>query len=358
MFLLKQLHLEIQSIFWYNSTMSPEPLTSFISRKFPMGKDPTVLRVAQTEAARKGEQVKPNNADSLVENYLGRFRSILERPDQADKDRGITALKRVLMGQLVTKHEDIPDGYWKSYENTLRSRGQAGDYSSLSEEEREKMRQADTAPLLEDQQASIEEWFDYFISEDSADIPDELKYWVFRSLTQLQAFEKTADNPHIEFTRRSKGSLKKYPDLHHEALRLVVDAMLKKFNGEQVDFEYDIEEEDRQRFNGFLKTEKFADLYTWANEMINPIPEHLLPIIDGVWRKYPQGSDSTLLADTLRGKGTGLCIAGKGAAKRYLAEGDLYVYFSNDEQGQPVFPRAAIHATVSNAATKLPKSVV
>lgn len=335
--------LENLDVFCYSPPMSQE-LRAFVSRKFPMGKDPAVQRVAKYEAERKGEQVIPNNADSLVENYLGRFRSILERPNPADKDRGITALKRILLGQLVTKYEDIPDSYWKSYEVTLRSRGQAGDWASLPPDKQAEMRQADTAPLLEDQQASIEEWFDYFVSEDSADIPDELKYWVFRSLTQLQAFEKAADNPHIEFTRRSKGSLKKYPDLNQDALRQVVDAMMKKFNGETVDFEHDIEEEDRTRFNTFLQAEKFGDLYAWETELMNPIPEHLLPITAGEWKKYPQGSDSTVLADTLRGKGTGLCIPGKGAAKRYLETGDLYVYFSNDENGQPTFPRAAIHA--------------
>ena len=47
---------------------------------------------------------------------------------------------------------------------------------------------------------------------------------------------------------------------------------------------------------------------------------------------------------TLKGKGTGLCIAGKGAANEYLKTGDLYIYYSNDEKGNPTFPRIAIHA--------------
>lgn len=335
--------------------MASKPEIQFLHRKYQrLNTEPEVEQAARRTFRRTREALPQAKHEARIANYLNRFAEfkgkLAQAKDDRSRERAIERAKQIILDPYITTYEDIPESYWKSYEATLRSRGQAADWASLPEKEREKMRRADTAPLLEDQRASLEEWFDYFLSPDSDDMPDAIKYWIFRSLTQLQAYEKTEGTQQIEFPRRSKGSLKKFPDLHHEALREVVDAIEKKLAGQKKEFEYDIEPEDQQRFDRFLQTEKFADLYAWANELINPIPEHLLPITDGEWRKYPKGSDSELLASTLRGKGTGLCIAGKGAAKRYINNGDLYVYFSLDEHQQPVFPRAAIHVAVNESS--------
>ncbi|MBI2644905.1 hypothetical protein HYW94_01865 [Candidatus Uhrbacteria bacterium] len=252
--------------------------------------------------------------------------------------------KKKILDNNTTRYEDIPRSYWNSYEqNIIRATGQLGDWQTMNADQQEQWKRMYVETLLVDQRASLEEWLDYFLSNDSGDIPDALKYWAFRSITQLQEYEKEEGETHIKFPRRSKGSVKKFPDLNHDALRYVVEAMMEKFKGERHEFEYDIQPDERAAFEKFLTSEKFADLYAWACEQHNPIPQELLPVTDGEWRAYPKGSNVEMVAQSLRGRGTGLCIAGRGAAKKYLDTGDLFIYYSKDEEGNPLFPRAAIH---------------
>lgn len=334
------------------------PNPDFLHRRYQdLNASPEVKQAARRTTRRTKRELPQRSHEDRIANYLQRLADFRAHVDSVKrpkaKEHGIEHAKDLILDRFITKYEDIPDSYWKSYETNLRAHGQQADWQSMSADQQEQMKRQDTAPLLEDQRASLEEWLDYFLLHDSDDIPDALKYWAFRSLTQLQAFEKEEGSTHIEFNRRSKGSLKKFPDLNHEALRTVTDAIMKKYRGEAVTFEYDIQPEEAATFQRYLQTEKFADLYAWATELMNPIPEHLLPEIRGEWRKYPKGSDSELLAQTLRGKGTGLGIAGKGAAKRYLENGDLYVYYSFDENEQPIFPRAAIHVTSDNKVAEV-----
>ena len=48
------------------------------------------------------------------------------------------------------------------------------------------------------------------------------------------------------------------------------------------------------------------------------------------------------LVESLQGHGTGWCTAGESTAQTQLSNGDFYVYYSYDENGQPKIPRAAI----------------
>jgi len=331
----------------------------FLQKKYPLNTSPEVESAALRTSARTGEDFPSQSAEGAhkrIQNYLDRFEefraSLSEVKNPDVRERGIERFKHLILDKNLTKYQDIPAGYWKAYESNLRNQGLSGDWASLSDEDKEKMRQTDTAPLLEDQKASLEEWIDYFLLEDADDIPPYLKYWVFRSVTGLQEYEKTEDNQKIDYTRRSKGSLKKFPTLQHEALRYVTDAVLEKYHGKTkppID-EYDIQPEEKTEFQKYLEQENFAKLYAWANELINPIPEELLPITAGEWRTFAEHSDIDAAVATLRGKGTGLCIAGKGAARRYLDTGDLHIYYSQDAEGNPVFPRVAIHAKDTQVA--------
>jgi hypothetical protein len=324
--------------------------TEFLHKKFPDLNASRDVQAAALRAKRKtGIEPKPSRSQpgARIEEYLHQLAAFKEAlPDGMEpKSREQReALKKKILDGNTTRYSDIPESYWKSYEqNIIRATGQLGDWQGMNQERQEAWKKKYVEPLLFDQRASLEEWFDYFLSHLSDDIPDTLKYWAFRSITQLQEYEKEEGQTRITFPRRSKGSVKKFPDLNPEALRYVVDALNKKFKGNPHTFENDIQADDRAAFEKFLASEKFADLYAWAFEHFNPIPAELLPITAGEWRVYKQGSDFEAVAQTLRGRGTGLCIAGRGAAQNYLSTGDLVIYYSNDEQGNPVFPRAAIH---------------
>ena len=95
-------------------------------------------------------------------------------------------------------------------------------------------------------------------------------------------------------------------------------------------------------FQKALNKESFAELYAWANELMHPIPEHLLPITEGEWIKFDQGSDQMPLVQSVRGWGTGWCTAGEQTAKTQLATGDFWIFKSLDDVGQATIPRLAI----------------
>ena len=122
----------------------------------------------------------------------------------------------------------------------------------MGETEKEKYKKEHAETLIENQRGSLEEWIDYFSDNDlSGDVPMYLKYWIFRTIIGLQEYEKPKDwdnkkeiqrenisgeegkKTEGQFPRRSKNSLKKFPDLHAEALRYVTDATVNKYKGKK-----------------------------------------------------------------------------------------------------------------------------
>lgn len=318
----------------------------FLKKKYDLHKAPETEEQAERTEHKTGEKV-PQDPEARISNYLKRFSDILERPSGADlgpeekgaptRERGVEAFKRLMFRKFVTKPEDIPESYWKSQEAIIRERGQKADYDRFSDEEKEKWKREISEGLLDDQRASLEQWIDYFASDDSEHLPDPMKYWVFRSVTKLQEYDKDKK----VFPKRSKGTVKMFPDLNQEALSYVVDAIKKKLGGKKHEFEgYDIQTEEA--FEKALKNENFADLYAWASELMNPIPEHLLPVTEGEWTLYEQNSESDPLVGAIRGKGTGWCTAGENTAKVQLKGGSFHLYRTLDDDGEPTIPRIAI----------------
>ncbi len=310
---------------------------NFLKKKYNLHNTPEVESAAKRTQVRTGEKV-PQNPEAQIQNYLDRFKEIVDRKDPDERERGIEALKKVLYDKFVTKYEEIPASYWKSQENILRERGQLGDWQGASDEQREKSKKETAEGLLDDQRSSLEEWIDYFATSDSSYIPDEIKYWVFRSITSLQEYDKDKK----EFRKRSNGEVKMFPDLNQEALGYVIDSLLKKINGESLEFGYDISEEEQGKFKQYLDQENFSKLYAWAVEWVSPIPEHLMKVTDGQWVKYDQGSDHMSLVKSIQRKGTGWCTAGQNTAHKQLSLGDFYVYYSLDDEQKPTTPRIAI----------------
>src|SRR3990167_306447 len=320
----------------------------FLKNKYNLHNTPEVDQAAQRAYVRTGEVV-PQDPLARIQNYLNRFKEIVERPDPERRAHGVQAIKEVLLDSFVTKFKDIPNSYWQTQERILREQGQQGDYDQFTEEEKDTWKKELSSGLIEDQRASLEQWVDYFASSESGAIPDYIKYWVFRSVVQLQEYDKESQ----KFPKRSKGTLKNFPDINNEALAYIVDAMVTKTQGKEFrhdDLEYELSAEQIAVFQKALQNENFAQLYGWANEIIQPIPEHLLPKTEGVWRTFKEGSDHNLLVQSVRGKGTGWCTAGETYAAKQLEAGDFHIFFSNDEAGNPIYPRIAIRMERDNIA--------
>ncbi len=310
-------------------------------------------------SGRQGEK-GPASKEGRVEAYLDRLQDI------ANDESGFEHLKYKILDHYVTKYKDIPESYWQTQEAEMRRRGETGDWAGASKEQQEEVKQKNAATVLADQRASLEEWIDYFVSPDSKHIPKALKYWVFRNILNLSDLvkKKQGDREYIEFPKRSRGTVKPFPDLNHEALSYIVDAVDKKLKGENIEFEYDIQPEEREALQKALQKEDFAKLYAWANELMQPIPEHLLPVTKGEWIKYEQSSDpktldatAQALVKTIRGRGTGWCTAGLNTAKTHLSGGDFYVYYSLDDKQEPTMPRLAIRLKGHDKIAEDPRGV-
>lgn len=301
---------------------------------------------AVAKKMRRGEK-GASTREERVEAYLDRLEDLIKDP------RAFSLLKHKVLERYTTKPEEIPKSYWLAQEKTIRERGEAGDWAQATDEQKEELKAKHAETVLHDQRASLEQWLDYFGSPDSDYIPKNLKYWIFRNIIGLSEYDKKQK----KFPKRSKGTVNPFPDINYEALSYVVDAIAKKLKGENIEFEYDIQEADQQAFQTALKKENFAKLYAWANEMHNPIPEHLLPVTQGEWVKYEQNSEPDKLIKTIRGRGTGWCTAGENTARTQLQGGDFWVYYSLDDEGKPTIPRLAIRMQGQNEIAEEPRGV-
>lgn len=336
--------------------------SSFLSEKYTDLPGSKPVDRAVQKKLREGE-AGPQTKEERVEAYLDRLEAIIREPmgykeEQGDRG-GFDLLKSKILGKYITKYQDIPVSYWQAQEQELRRRGEAADWAQTSEEQKEEVKRKTATTVLADQRASLEQWIDYFSSPDSKHIPRELKYWVFRNILNLSDLvkKKEGDREYIEFPKRSRGTVKPFPDLNYEALAYVAHVMDKKLQGENIEFEYDIQPAEREAFERVLQKQDFAKLYAWANELMQPIPAHLLPVTEGRWVKYEQESEAQELVKTIRGKGTGWCTAGLTTAKTQLQGGDFWVYYSLDDQGQPTMPRIAIRLEGHDKIAEDPRGI-
>lgn len=296
---------------------------NFLKQKYDLHNADEVKSATKRTEKRTGEKVPQNPADQ-IQNYLDRFKEIIERKEPAKQERGIEALKRLLHNKFIIKEEEIPESYFDGQKRIAREQGH-GDIEVTDE-----MREQLTEVIITDQKVSLDQWINYLSSKD-ATYPDWLKYYSFRSILSMGEYDKKKK----QFTKRSKGTVKPFPDINREALAYVLDAIEKKYQG-QIPIETDPE------FQKYLNSENFAKLYAFAIDKVTPASESVLANTKGEWVKYRQGRDHMPLVQSLQGHGTGWCTAGELTAKAQLDSGDFYVYYSFDEKGKPNIPRAAI----------------
>ncbi|MCX6766432.1 MAG: hypothetical protein NT170_01450 [Candidatus Moranbacteria bacterium] len=173
--------------------------------------------------------------------------------------------------------------------------------------------------------------------------PDWLKYYTFRSILKMGRCDKKKK----AFTERYGGAIAPFPDLNREALAIVLGD-IEKHEGGNSDLEFtkrfDIKEEIKQQYCQLLKQKNFAKLYALGIEEFKPIPEELLKITEGEWKKFSRGSDHNPLVESISDYGTGWCLRGEAMAERYLIrdQNDLYIYYSLDKEGKPNVPRVVM----------------
>lgn len=296
---------------------------NFLKKKYDLHNAPEVEAASKRTEKSTGEKV-PQNPEKRIQNYLDRFKEIIERKEPAKRERGIEALKKVLHDKFIIKEDEIPESYFETQRRIAREQGH-GDIE-ISEESRKQL----TEVIITDQIGSLDQWIDY-LSSDDATYPDWLKYYAFRSILGMGEYDKEKK----QFTKRAKGTVKPFPDINREALAYVLDAIGKKYQG-KIPAEIDPE------FKKYLDGENFAKLYAFSIDKVTPAEESELANTKGEWVRYRQGRDHMPLVNSLQGRGTGWCTAGESTARVQLQNGDFYIYYSLDENGKPNIPRAAI----------------
>ncbi|MEI6266273.1 MAG: hypothetical protein WCP14_00040 [bacterium] len=301
------------------------PGSEFLNKKYPNLQHAREVERASVIKADQTED-KPYTGDERIQAYLDRLVGIVFNSDPAKRERGERLLRRMLFDKEILDEEEIPDAYFENQQRLARERGQ-GDVEITAAVKHE------AAEMIRvDQEASLGRWLDYLKSDD-ARYPTWFKYFAIRSVLSMSEYDKDQHS----FGKRSKTTTKPYPDLNHEALAYVYDAVQKQREGENFP-----EDEELSRL---LRGANFTKLYAYAIEKITPASPETREETEGEWIKFDQGTDPRKLTATLQGHATGWCVAGEGMAQSYLSGGDFFVYYTKDGSGKYTIPRAAIAIT-------------
>lgn len=290
---------------------------------------PEVNRAVEREEQRTGEKM-PNDPTERIEAYMDRLENVFLNPDEKKRKRNLEMFRDKIYGALIIKKENFPESYFELQKRIDRERGQA--VEEIPENVREQM--MDVA--IEDQRASLDAWMEYLISNDAM-YPAWFKYFVWKNITKLSLFDKERG----EFKKRTDSTVALYPDIYREPLAQIADIYLKvKEDNKNLK-----EPEAREAFS-----KKFPALYAELISKSLAASMENREEVKGEWKKYQQGQsgDAEKLFESLEGKGTGWCTAGKSTAETQIEDGDFYVYYTNDSNGEPTQPRLAIRMEGNN----------
>lgn len=189
----------------------------------------------------------------------------------------------------------------------------------------------DTA--IEDQKASLDAWIDYLTSNDAV-YPAWFKYYAWNQIIKLSQFDKERG----EFKKRTDSTVAPYPDIYREPLAQIADLYERVKDNNK----------DSEAHREFDK--KFPSLYAELIQKSLAAQLEHKEETRGQWVKYEQGrdGDAEKLFESLEGKGTGWCTAGRSTAETQIESGDFYVYYTNDSSGEPTQPRLAIRMDGDN----------
>ena len=277
------------------------------------------------EESVKHSSTKSDNKYEAVKKYIDRLERVHEKAINHKTDTGINLLKDFYYDKYVIKKEDIPESYIKYLDKVQ------FDQYGIHMNEYQKEEKKDL--IIENQKKSLDEWLDYFMSEDAKFYPTWAKYWAFQGMLTIGNYDT---NKGI-YNKRSKTTVAPFPELDREVLSKSIDLVIKETNKEE------IEEKDLEKL---VKNGNFFKLYTV--QLKDTRENNLGEETKGKWIKYEQGDNYQELHKSLQGKNTGWCTAGESTCKYQLKNGDFYVYYTYDEKGKATIPRLAIRMNGKN----------
>ena len=273
----------------------------------------------------KHSSTKSDNKYEVVKKYIERLERVHEKAINHKSDNGIKLLKSFYYDKYVIKKEDIPESYIKYLDKVQ------FDQYGIHMNEYQKEEQKDL--IIEDQKKSLDEWINYFTSEDTKFYPTWAKYWAFQGMLTIGNYDT---NKGI-YNKRSKTTVAPFPELDREVLSKSIDLVIKEVNKEELN-DKDLEQ--------LVKNGNFFKLYTV--QLKDKRNQTFGNATKGEWIKYEQGNNYQELYKSLQGKNTGWCTAGEETCKKQVEGGDFYVYYTYDKEGKATNPRLAIRMDGKN----------
>lgn len=322
----------------------------FLKEKYGLHKSPEVEKAAKRTEQRTGEKV-PQNPEARIQNYLDRLERLALDPEKKQKremfgneprPRALMLLREMIMNKYVRPHkEKMAEGAARIEERAAREMGIEARYGEQELEQRGEI-------AVEDLEKSLDQWI-FYLSDANEPYPTWFRYYVFRNVLDLGDYDKDKR----EFTKRSPGSVRLFPDIDRGALAYVQQmmeaakdpAMLERLQrAQRVAANQDIPANElitKEKAVNFAKL-SFAKQYAEGIKQAGEIKPEMRKETSGEWVKYQKGTDPTALWASLQNKGTAWCTKGFATAETQLKGGDFYVYYTLDRQGKPTIPRIAI----------------
>ena len=274
----------------------------------------------------------PNDPRARIDTYVDRLENVFLNPDERVRERNTEMLRGKIYDAFLIKPSQVPESYFELQKRIARERGQV--VEEISSEMRERM----IGTIIEDQKTSLDRWMHYLQSNDAM-YPPQFKYLVFRNIVKLSQFDKELG----KFKPRTESTVAPFPDIYYEPLaqisdiyeRVGKDPAAMKDAGVRADFE-----------------KKFPALYAELIQQSLAAQIESKEEIRGEWVKYEHGDmhGAEKLFESLQGKGTGWCTAGKSTAEMQIESGDFHAYYTYDKDGKPTQPRVAIRMEADKIA--------
>ena len=268
-----------------------------------------------------------NKLDKKRERIIKYFNRLEEVHNKVSETKSASAeklLKNFYYDLYIIKPENIPESYFNNQIELARERGYGN--ITLTDKDKERM----IKQVIDDQKRTLDKWIEYFLyDEESSYYEMWEKYWVFQGLQTLGKYDKET----YKFSKRDKTTVYPFPPVEREYIFTTLKLM--------EDFLKDRKTEDD--IKNALEAGNFKLLYEYVIKQSMLRGEKQSNSTSGKWIKYEQGSDYNILRNSLQGYYTGWCTAaGENFAREQLANGDFYVYYTLDNNGEAKVPRIAI----------------
>ena len=319
----------------------------FLKEKYGLHKSPEVEKAAERTRQHTGEKV-PQNPAARIQNYLDRLERFALDPEKKQerkmfgdepRPRALSLLREMIMNKYVRPHkEKMAENAARVEERAAREMGIDAHYGEQELEQRGEI-------AVEDLEKSLDQWISY-LSDVNEPYPVWFRYYAFRNVLDLGDYDKDKG----EFTKRSPGSVRLFPEIDRGALAYVEQMIEVSKNPEMLGRLRRAQETTGTPSAQLITKEKaaefaelsFAKQYAEGIKQAGKITEEMREEARGRWVKYQKGTDPTALWASLQNKGTAWCTKGFATAETQLKGGDFYVYYTYDRQGKPTIPRIAI----------------